>query len=381
MTVIAADYAGWARQADAEFVGRPWRLAARLRFGPDARFGERLLQVARQRAARTLFRVKVRTASVLDAAWHPIGPDLVRAALRVPADLYIAHYPAALAAAARAADAHGARYAFDAEDFHLGDRPEDAAHDGTRAMTRAIEGRYLSGCAYVSAASPGIADAYVDAYELPRPTVIRNVFPLAHAPAAPTPCGSATPGPSIYWFSQTIGPDRGLECAIEAVGLARSRPHLYLRGQMAMGYGERLQSQARQSGVPGRVHVLPPAAPPEMERLAAIYDVGLVGETGRTPNRRIALTNKLFSYALAGVPALITDIPAHREYAADVGPAVQLYAVDDTRALAAALDGLLLGEGGELAIARAHAFELGQRCMNWDREKLLLLEIIGRILK
>lgn len=380
VAVIAADYAGWARQADAEFASRPWRLAARLRFGPDARLDERVVQVGRQRLARALFRAGRRAPAVVSAAWHPIGPDLTRAARAVPADLYIAHYPAALPAAASAARAHGARYAFDAEDFHLGDPPEGPAHDEVRAMTRAIESRHLPGCAYVSAASPGIAEAYAAAYGMRRPTVIRNVFPLAHAPAGSTPRGSTRPGPALYWFSQTIGADRGLECAVQAIGLARSQPHLYLRGQLQPGFGERLQALAAQAGAAGRVHVLPPAPPSEMERLAAAYDVGLVGETGETPNRRIALTNKLFSYALAGVPAVISDIPAHRDYAAEVGMAARLYPVDDALALAKALDALLAGEGRALAAARAHAYALGQAQLNWDREQAVLLGLVNSAL-
>jgi glycosyltransferase involved in cell wall biosynthesis len=376
VAVIAADYAGWAREADAEFADRPWRLAARLRFGPDARLGERVVQVGRQRLARWAFRAGFRPPALANAAWHPIGPDLLRAALAVRAELYIAHYPAALPAAAAAAQAHGARYAFDAEDFHLGDPPEEAAFDEVRSMTRAIESSALPSCAYISAASPGIADAYAEAYGIARPTVIRNVFPRAHSPLAATLRGCVSPGPSLYWFSQTIGPDRGLECAAQAIGLARSRPHLYLRGQLQQGFGERLQTAAARADAAGRVHCLPPAAPSEMERLAAAHDVGLVGETGRTPNRRIALTNKLFSYALAGVPAMISDIPAHRDYAREAGLAARLYPVDDAAELAAALDELLGEDGRPLAEARAQAYALGQEQLNWDREQAVFLTLV-----
>ena len=184
----------------------------------------------RQRAARQLLRAGVQLPVTTEAAWHQVTPDLVKAARSVRADLYVAHYVAALPAAAQAARLHGTRYAFDAEDFHLGDPPDGPEFDGIRRHAWAIESAYLPGAAYVTAASPGIADAYARAYGIPVPTVVLNVFPRSHAPAAPTDRGSATPGPSVYWFSQTIGGDRGLECAARAIGLARSRPHLYLRG-------------------------------------------------------------------------------------------------------------------------------------------------------
>ena len=136
--------------------------------------------------------------------------------MSVKADLYIAHYPAALPAAAKSAARHGARYAFDAEDFHLGDLPDLPKHEHERRRLRAIEGAYLPRAAYVTAASPGIADAYVKGYGIKRPAVVLNVFPLSRAPASTTPRGTVEPGPSLYWFSQTIGPDRGLEAAVAA---------------------------------------------------------------------------------------------------------------------------------------------------------------------
>jgi glycosyltransferase involved in cell wall biosynthesis len=317
----------------------------------------------------------VRHPDVVRAAWHPISPDLVRAALDVQADLYIAHYPAALPAAAIAAQRHQARYAFDAEDFHLGDTPEGPEHHTERQMLRAIEGKYLPRCAYVTAASPGIAAAYVETYGITRPTVVLNVFPRSQASSGPTPRETAAPGPSVYWFSQTIGGDRGLECAVRAIGGARTRPHLYLRGTPAAGFLDRLRTIAREAGVEERLHVLPPAIPSEMERLAAAYDVGLVGETGHTPSRRIALTNKQFTYLLAGIPVVMSDTPAHCAFAPAMGDAVRLYPVDDPAGLAAALDALL-SDPASLAAARNAAWRLGQERFNWDVEQTKLLRCV-----
>jgi len=315
-------------------------------------------------------------AGLAEGGFSSFTTPLLAAAKRVPADLYIAHYPAALPAAAAAARRHGARYAYDAEDFHPGDLPDLPQHAREQRMLRAIEGRYLPGCAYVTAASPGIADAYAEAYGIARPKVLLNVFPRAHAPKGPTPGGIAAPGPSVYWFSQTIGPHRGLECAARAIGIARSRPHLYLRGTPAAGFLERLSSIAAESGASDRLHVLAPAAPSEMERLAASYDLGFVGETGFTTSRRIALTNKLFSYLLAGVPAVISDIPAHRALSAELEGTARMYRTDDARDLAAMLDGLLENPTA-LAGARERAFDLGQTRFNWDVERLVLQELVG----
>lgn len=376
VSVIAADYLSWAQSADREFDGRPWKLVAKLPFGPGAPESRRVRQVITQRAARVLFGVGVRAPGVVRAAWHPVAPDLLRAALSMRADLYIAHYVAALPAAALAAGFHATKYAFDAEDFHLGDPPDRPEFDSARSLTRLIEERYLPGCSYVSAASPGIADAYAETYGIPRPHTLLNVFPLDSGPGFVAASGTWKPSPSIYWFSQTIGPDRGLECAVNAIGIARSAPHLVLRGNPSPGYMAKLMTVAARAGAGSRVHWLPPAMPGEMERLAALHDLGLVGETGHTPNRRVALTNKLFSFLLAGVPALLSDIPAHRRIASELGSAVRLYQVDDAAALAAAVDSLLLASPSDRARTRQVAFDLACHRYNWDVEQKKLLRLV-----
>jgi hypothetical protein len=234
---------------------------------------------------------------------------LCQAAAAVKADLYIAHYVAALPAAAKAAQRNRALYAFDAEDFHLGDTPDTPENQREKKIIGAIEGRYLREACYVTAASPMIADALAETYGIPRPHVLLNAFSRAQAPAGPTARGTAEMRPSIYWLSQTVGPDRGLECAVKAVGLSRARPHLFLRGLVSTQYQERLASLAEEVGVRNLLHFLAPAASRDMERLAAEHDLGLCGESDYTRARQRALTNKLFTFLLSGLPPLMSSTP------------------------------------------------------------------------
>lgn len=334
-----------------------------------------------KRASQIGARAAYQTAALpawAERAHSPFTPPLKSRAARNTADLYIAHYVAALPAAARAAARHGAAYAFDAEDFHPGDLPDTPEHALEKDLIRAIEARYLPGAAYVSAASPMIAEAYAETYGIARPVVVLNVFPKANAPAGPTRRGSARPGPSLYWFSQTIGPGRGLETALKAIAQAASRPHLYLRGTPATGYEAYLRDLAEQDGTASRLHILKPAPPDDLERLGAAFDLGFIGEVEATHNRRIALTNKLFSYILGGVPCLASDIPAHRRIAPELGEAMTLFPASDAKALAGLLDRFLYN-ADRLAAARRHAWELGQNRFNWDQQKVELLETIAGV--
>ena len=377
VTVIAADFLDWAHHADGEFAERTWQVGRKVYFGPRAPIETYIKQTIRRKACRALVRTIGHHRFLIERAIHAAVPELVEAALAIPAELYVAHYTAALPAAAAAANRFGTFYAFDAEDFHLGTFPDGAEYAVDRTLIRAIEEDLLPNCAYLTAASPGIADAYMQIYGLPRPTVLLNVFPRANAPATPTSAGTALPGPSVYWFSQTIGRNRGLEVAVEAIAISAARPYLYLRGTLAAGYGDLLKTLARQHGVADRLRLLDPEPPSAMERIASEYDVGLVSEIGETQNHRIALSNKLFTYLLAGIPVVASSIPAHAALDGIHG-AVRLYETSNPHAMAQALDSFLLNPQ-QLAEARRRAWSLGQDRYNWDLEKQTLLSVIKKL--
>jgi glycosyltransferase involved in cell wall biosynthesis len=380
VAVIAPDYSVWGREADKAFDDRPWKIVERPQFGPLSPPTTRLPELARRFAAGLAVKnLGVKHPAALHAAWHPVAPALIDAAKRQPASLYIGHL-VGLPAAALAAAHHGAKYAYDAEDFHPGDLADTPKNAAANRMVRQIEAQYLPGCLHMTAAAPGIADAYAAQYAIPRPTVILNTFPKSNAPRSSTPAGSARPGPSIYWFSQTTGHDRGLQSAIRAIALSSCRPYLYLRGDCSPRFAEDLRNLARDLGVEERLHLLPLAPPHEMEKLAAAYDIGLCGDMGHTPNRRIALTNKQFTYLLAGIPALMSSIPAHNEFASEAEGAVELFEVDDPSSLSRAIDRVLV-DPRRLANMRAAAWTLGQTRFNWAVDAMRLVELVQRSVK
>ena len=339
----------------------------RIAFGRDLGWRiDRLLQVV---AAR-LFGL-YRANALAERALSPMTRRLAKAARREPADLYIAHYPPALPAAARAAQRSNTHFAFDAEDFHTGELPAEANVSSEVQVIGAIERRYLPNAAYVTAASPGIADAYAEAYRIARPTVVLNTFPQALA--APNPAsGIATTGTGIYWFSQTLGPGRGIETAIEAIARSRAKPHLHLRGTPSADYAASLSGLAGQLGVADRVHLLDPIEPDRLERDGANYDIGYVGELAETQNRQIALTNKLFSYLSSGLAILASDIAAHRAIAPELGESLKLFAPGNAAALADRIDEWL-SDPEALQVAREKAWNLGQSRYSWETDEETLV--------
>lgn len=346
-------------------------------FGPyTASVATYLRQSLARLIARTAVRFGLNSATLVELAQHPAARDLQRATARIKADLYIAHYVAALPAAARAARRHRAIYSFDAEDFHFGDLPDLPQHAFEKHLIRSIEQRYLPAAALVTAASPLIASAYAEVYKIAPPMPILNVFARASAPMMPQTSGTVEPRPSIYWFSQTIGPGRGIEAAIAAIAIAQAQPHLYLRGHAAPGYADELRTRASELKISDRLHFLPTLHPDELERAGAVFDLGYAGELANSPNHNIALANKLFSYLSSGLPVLLSDVSAHRQLAPELGIAAALFAAGDPVPLAAAIDSCLLNPA-VLTARRRHAWELGQDQFSWEHQQGLLVALVS----
>lgn len=312
-------------------------------------------------------------------ASSPSGSLLAREVFRHPAELFVGHNLGALPVAARAAKRFRAKLGFDAEDFHSGELPETRENSLTIARARWLEREYIPRCDYLTASSRGIAKAYAGLCGVAEPVTVLNVFPRAEAPSAPTP-STWRPGPSLYWFSQTVGPDRGLEDAVRALGAMRVKAWLCLRGTPASGYWDVLMDLAAQTGVGDRLRLLPPAPPERMLRLAACHDVGLALEQRVSPNREICVTNKLFTFLAAGIPFAATATAAQSEVCGRLGAAAGLYEPGDWRGLARVLD-RFLEEPDSLQRRREAAWSLGRERYNWDREKEILLGVVSSVLR
>lgn len=380
--IVACSFWPWAETADQAFENRSWRVTT-IPFGAMASSLQGLWQRLRHRAASDLAKrvgPARLPAAVLRQAAHYVTPELGRAAAAEPADLYIAHNLGALPAAARAACQHGARLGFDAEDFHRGELADVPANAAQRALVAALEERYLPQCDYVTAASDGIGRAYADATGIDRPTTILNVFPRADREAVVDPAALDAEVPdgarSLHWFSQTIGPGRGLEDAVRALPLLPDDVVLSLRGGWADGYERELRGLAHACGVAHRVHFVGHCPPDEVVRRASEHDLGLALEVGETVNRDLCVTNKVFTYLLAGLPVAATATTGQRAVCAALPEATQLYAPGDAAELASAVAKLLTSS--ESRTAADHA---GRQRYNWDAEQGLFLDIVAQTLR
>jgi hypothetical protein len=186
--------------------------------------------------------------------------------------------------------------------------------------------------------------------------------------------GTARPA-SLYWFSQTLGPDRGLEAALRALTYLPEHWTLDLRGHASAAYAAELRALAQRLSIsPARLKILPPAAPDTLPVLATSCRIGLAIEPGAPLNRQVCLANKIFTYLLGGTPVLLSKTRSHEKLAADLGSAARVIELEAPAAWAAAIRELDTPE------AREHAWRLGTTRYTWDIEQSTLLDAVQAVL-
>lgn len=326
----------------------------------------------RQRLFIFLTKISFRRG-IAERAMEKAFDGLRRLARAERADLYIAHHVEALGAGYSAARANKARFGFDAEDFHPGMNDSSSA---TNAMIGWLEGKYLPSCQHFTAASKGIAEAYRDKYGIRMPHVILNVFPLEELPVR-------EPGDAIrfYWYSQVIGPNRGIELLLDAASRIRLPFEIHLRGGLySEDFKTGLKQRCGDSGLWDRVFLHEPILAAQLISDANQYDVGLALETDTSVNADLAVSNKIFGYLMSRLFIIGTDTSGQKDIFTHFPDAVRMFSMHNAEELADAMRACVTGKIAVLEGKRA-AGKAAEQCFNWDLESAKLRLLVDNILK
>ncbi|HTJ78575.1 MAG TPA: glycosyltransferase family 4 protein [Rariglobus sp.] len=319
--------------------------------------------------ARTMVsRLHFETASALG----PAGP-LLNAARQIPSDLVIVHNEVAHWVGTRLIK-EGRRVCADIEDWHSEDLLPDQQSARPLGLIRNTERTLLHHAVHTTTTSHALADALHERYGGHRPCVITNSFPLQPDPDM----GSTGDSPSFFWFSQTLGPGRGLELFMAAWKLTTMPSRLVLLGETSDDYAQRLLA-----GLPPDrqrlVSFLPLVSPDELPAVIARHDIGLALEQAFIPNRNLTITNKILQYLNAGLAVVASDTAGQCEvlsHAPDAGIIVQSH---ETTGFARQLDDLLADR--EALFRRRRAARLiAQTLYCWEKEAPRLLGLASHAL-
>ncbi len=283
-------------------------------------------------------------------------------------DLYIAHYVGALPAVARAAKKNGAAYAFDAEDYHRG---EPVYYRNQKEHIVSVEDTYLPAAVYISGASPLIAESYKRIYPGKKLITLNNVFSKQFVQPLHS---NADTGIKLFWFSQNIGPNRGLEVIVEAMNKVKGKVSLHLLGNNKNT--EYYQSLLSISKKPEQIHLIAPVEPEEVFKVAAKFDIGLASELPLSENRNLCLTNKIFTYVMAGNCILASDTDAQKAFMESSPGIGLLYKANDADDLVLKLD-MLISDRKQLHTFKINSLSAGTDWCNWESERKKLLDVVA----
>lgn len=306
-------------------------------------------------------------------ALGPAGPLLQKARAR-SADLTIVHNEVAHYVGTRLMD-EGRRVAADIEDWHSEDLLPQDRIGRPLALLREVERTLLHRCVHTTTTSEALASALQARYGGKRPEVITNSFPLQ-----PTPNHSAgKQPPAFFWFSQTLGPGRGLEAFLAAWATTQNPSRVVLLGEARNGYDSRLLGSlppARR----GQISFRPLVSPGALPAVIAEHDIGLALEDPAIVNRDLTITNKILQYLNAGLAVVASATAGQREVLARGPDAGIIVAPSDTAASARALDALL-ADPVQLTRRQQTARKLAETAYSWEREAPRLLSLVATALQ
>ncbi len=258
--------------------------------------------------------------------------------------------------------AEGRRVAVDFEDWHSEDLlPEDRTSRPLERL-REIERVLLSKAAYVSTTSLALARGLQLRYGSDLPVVISNSFPLQPDPRV----ASTTAAPAFFWFSQTLGPGRGLELFLAAWAKTSRPSRVVLLGEDRGRFSERLLALLPETHR-GRVSFLALVPPSELPSVIARHDIGLALEQPFIVNRDLTITNKILQYLNAGLAVVASNTAGQREVLAHDPAVGVLVNLSETTEFAAELDALL-SDRAALAARQQAARQLAEKTYCWEQE-------------
>jgi glycosyltransferase involved in cell wall biosynthesis len=296
------------------------------------------------------------------------APELLRHELRRAADLTIVHSEAGLWVAQELAR-QGHRVGLDFEDWFSRDLPPGEHRHRPVESIANLERVVAHAASYVLAPSQAMARALAKAYSIPSPAVIYNSFPWAERAGMDGLRKDRRDAetPSLHWFSQTIGPHRGLELLLGALPLLKNHARLYLRGAYSPSARRWLDAlipaECRE-----RVAVLPLVPSHELLSRIAEHDIGFALESPEIPSRDLCASNKLFHYLQAGLAVIATDTQGQAEVLRQCGEAGVLLPETTSPALARAIN-RYLSDPALLARAKRAALAAAEDILAWEHQK------------
>jgi glycosyltransferase involved in cell wall biosynthesis len=283
-------------------------------------------------------------------------------------DFVISHNPGAFAPAYFFSKARNVPLGVDLEDFH----PGESNHLAATKTIGGVMKKILPSSAVITASSPLIlkeSEPYMRGSSA-KHAIIRNVFSLQLQPSFKE---LSLQPLKLIWFSQIVGMNRGIQDAILAMNRITSCSiQLSILGHCCEDTKAQLSRLLTEQK--HQLLFLDPKHEDQLIEACSHHHIGLALEPGFSRNNQLALSNKLFTYLLAGNAIIASETEAQKTFFEQYPGVGTTYPIGDIITMA----GILSHFASQLLIlqeTRRKAYRLAQTQLNWETESQRFLNI------
>jgi len=300
-----------------------------------------------------------------------IDQRMAQIGLASGADVFHCHDLNTLSVGVRCKSKTGAKLVYDSHELQT--ERNRMTEDGKR-KAQAEEGRYLPDVDAMIVASPSwigwdrnlygtLPDPTVTVLNVPEPTEIDRSKDLRSELGI-------DPEDRVVIYQGSIQENRGIEPAIEAV-VRLDRVVL-----VVIGYGHHrpvLENLVEQRNLTDKVKFFGPVPNHELISYSASADIGLANIVNSSVSYNTSLPNKLFEYAMAGIPVVGSDSPQIGRIVTEeqIG---EVCDAEDSEALASAIQTILTDPDRYSA-----GLERATTRYNWSVEKQHLIDVYATL--
>lgn len=291
---------------------------------------------------------------------------LIDAVLAVDADLYIAHHPSLLPAAAKAAKKYKAKFIYDIEDaFPFVEEGRFLTNPNIDILN--IEKKYIKQASLLTSASPLYTQLYTSLYNLDiKPINLLNVFNINQHLSKEYRDRKDLSKTSLYWFSQTVGLNRGLQDVFSAINeLDPTQYELHIRGNCTNEVKQYLLSLITDKIHLKNIYFHKLISNDELEIRNSEHDIGLALEYPTTLNRDFCISNKMLDYISKGLMVVATNTKGHAYILSELNASNYLYKPSDVQSLVNILT-RVINNSKELHTLKSKSLELAMAKYNWE---------------
>lgn len=174
---------------------------------------------------------------------------------------------------------------------------------------------------------------------------------------------------SFVWFSQVIGPHRGLETLMEGLNHLTTPVELHLLGRLVPGYDKQLRSLISDRH---QLFFYPPVPHPALLPFLAQFRIGLATENPYPENKNTTVSNKILQYVQAGCCVLATGTKGQEEVASEFPDSISIVQAKEPHQWANAMH-LLLQKPENSLQQQASVFAAK---FSWEAQEQILLKLV-----